>query len=205
MRLYVSTLWVALVTALLAAIPAEAQLTDIDCVAIVDSVGTRVARVTSGVIDKHFFYKGHNGFTVPFRVNKNDFMHGVAENIWFTDANCSSTPFVQITFGNPSATSVLIGQDVYYAEPAAVPQRFQALSKRSTLDLSCQPTDGFGNFAPAIGQFTLPQYTPPFFIEPEACFTPAPRVAALTPYGLGAMALVLSFGAYLMVRRPTVV
>jgi hypothetical protein len=29
-------------------------------------------------------------------------------------------------------------------------------------------------------------------------------VTALTPYGLGAMALVLAFGAYLMMQRPEV-
>jgi hypothetical protein len=55
------------------------------------------------------------------------------------------------------------------------------------------------NVAPRLSAFT-----PPFHLEPEACFTPSPAVAALTPYGLGAMALVLGFGSYLMVRRPRV-
>ena len=44
MRLYVSLPLSALVIALLSAIPAEAQTTDVDCVALVDSAGARVAR-----------------------------------------------------------------------------------------------------------------------------------------------------------------
>jgi hypothetical protein len=49
--------------------------------------------------------------------------------------------------------------------------------------------------------FRFPTFTPPFHLEPEACYTPSLAVAALTPYGLGAMALVLAFGAYVFGTR----
>ena len=49
MRLYVSRLLFALVAALLTPISAEAQVSDVDCAAIIDSDGTRVARWQGGL------------------------------------------------------------------------------------------------------------------------------------------------------------
>jgi hypothetical protein len=40
-----------------------------------------------------------------------------------------------------------------------------------------------------------------FPIIPEACYTPAPTVAALTTRSLFSMAVLLAFGAYVMRKR----
>jgi hypothetical protein len=200
MRLYVSLLLLALFTALLTPISAEAQASDVDCVALFDSDGTRVARVQSVNSSNLTFLKVHNGFPVVLQFFENGFRTR-DDSVWFTDANCLSTAFVASDSENAISPSAIIGQDVYYADPAAVPQNVQVLSYLSEADGSCQPTNTFQDAAPVIGQFTLPQYTPPFHLEPEPCYTPSPAVAALTPYGLGAMALVLGFGAYLTMRR----
>jgi hypothetical protein len=72
-----------------------------------------------------------------------------------------------------SPISVVAGQEVYYTEPGAVLQTVRVLSVRhSHTGGICATTDVTTEYAPVIGQFTLPQYTPPFTIEPEACFTP---------------------------------
>ena len=90
--------------------------------------------------------------------------------------------------------------DVWYPDTLATREETSILSKRSSSDV-CTLVSGSVTGVPAL-HMTLPTYTPPFHLEPEACYTPPSAVAALTPYGLGAMALVLGFGSYLMVRRP---
>jgi hypothetical protein len=198
MRLYVSLLLLAFAIAFATPSPAVAQLTDVDCLALFDADGTRIARSITTNSTNVFFSKTHNGFPVLIQA-ETDSLNSLGGTLYFTDANCSSTPFVY----NPDdmLPTVLIGQDVYYSDPTAVDQNIRALSYLSESDGSCYQTDEFRDAAPVIGQFTLPQYTPPFHLEPEACYTPDPSVAALTPYGLGAMAFVFAFGAYLMRRR----
>jgi hypothetical protein len=190
----------ALVAVLLVPFTVEAQTTDVDCVALFDSDGTRVARTSNANFENLMFYKEHNGFAVQLQYIENGFRTGGGA-VDFTDANCSSTPFVEPAYSYPISSGVLIGQDVYYSDPVAVPQNIQVLSYLSEDDGSCQPTNKFRDASPVIGQFTLPQYTPPFHLEPEACYTPPSAVAALTPYSLGAMALVLAFGAYVFGTR----
>jgi hypothetical protein len=89
---------------------------------------------------------------------------------------------------------------VYYSNPFSVQQSIQALSFRDQGTEICETFNQPRDAAPAV-QFTIPEYTTPFHLEPEACYTPDPSVAALTPYSLGAMALVLAFGAYVMRKR----
>ena len=124
MRVFIPAFLLALVAALHIPTSTSAQ-TDVDCVAIVDSVGTKVGRVITASAAQ-LFYKGHNGFAVPLWLFDNA-ITGISSFIYFTDANCSSTPFVEISFGIASPTSAVIGQDVYYSEPTAVPQNVQAL------------------------------------------------------------------------------
>lgn len=173
MHLYASCLLFALLTPILLSIPAEAQVSDVDCVAIVDAEGTRVARAILDVHAVQFFYKGHDGFAVPLTLSQQT-IRGTINRIWFTDENCSSTRFAEVETSLPNATSVLIGQDVYYTEPFAVTQNVQALSYISGNE-GCQPANPTPvslDAAPLTRQFTLPPYTPPFTIEPEECSTP---------------------------------
>ncbi len=65
----------------------------------------------------------------------------------------------------------------------------------------CSNSVGALNSAVPALNFTLPTFTPPFHLAPEACFTAPPMVTALTPLGLGAMALVMAFAAYVMRRE----
>jgi hypothetical protein len=206
MRLFLLAILVAIPAVLQSPTSAEAQITDVDCVAIVDSVGTRVARATqSDNGQQPVFNLGHNGLAIPFNFNPAPpFIHGTQDQVWFTNADCSSTPFVNAGPDFPAPISVAIGGNVYYSQPnAAVQHRtFLARRREGSSGGSCELlTDVRSDMAPASLQFTLPDYKPPFYIEPEACYTPDPSVAALTPYSLGAMAFLLAFGAYLMVAR----
>jgi hypothetical protein len=95
----------------------------------------------------------------------------------------------------------VISHNVYYTLPYAPIENIAIHSRRSNdSGAPCDAVTSTVDVAPAV-QFTLPDYTPPFFIEPEACYTPDPTVAALTPYGFGAMAFLLAFGAYVMKKR----
>ena len=170
MHLYVSFLLFALFVPVFGSTPAEAQSGDVDCLAIVDAEGTRVARVILDVHAVQFFYKEHDGFAVPLTLSQQA-IRGTLSRIWFTDDNCSSTPFTEIQITQPMATSVLIGQEVYYAEPFAITQEIQALSYLSDQE-ECQspdPTPSAVVATPITHQFTLPQYMPPFTVEPETC------------------------------------
>jgi hypothetical protein len=215
MRLYVVIVLFVLVAALLVPISASAQA-DVDCVAIVESDGTRVARATHlGSEDQTSFYLGHNGFAVPLILvnqafvgsgNKNSGNPGDGKTIYFMDATCSTTPFIRVTIAGASSVlprSAVIGREVYYSEPA-VRQIAEFLSFIST-DLgqsgNCEQIIQTEFAVSAPHNFTISQYTPPFIVEPEACYTPPSAVAALTPYSLAAMALVLAFSAYVMQTR----
>ena len=174
MRAYVSCLLFSLVTALLIPISAEAQVIDVDCVAIIDSGGARVARTE--LIDDfqvRVFHIEHNGFAVPFRLISQE-IYGTRNEVRFTDTACSSAPFVNFA-GNltPSPTSAVIGQDVYYAEPSSVGKFVAVQSEIRTDTGSCKSSsDPAANVVPALHHFTIPSYTPPFTIEPEPCSTP---------------------------------
>ncbi len=170
MRLLVSPLLFALVTVLVTPIPAEAQLTDVDCVALVDSVGTRVARAYPNRDLTSVFFFEHNGETVQLTLQTQK-IQGLRQVVFFTDAACTSTPYVDPFPG--VTTSVVVDQDVYYVDPFAVEQPVVSLSRRDSLLGPCQTITLSADLAPAI-HFTLPQFTPPFILESEACSTPAP-------------------------------
>jgi hypothetical protein len=201
MRLHAAPLLIVLVAAFHVPSPAEAQVSDVDCVAIFDSDGNRVARSQVPTSSGGVFHMGHNGFAVPLYMDDQT-INGSVGFLRFTDTSCLSTPFIQpISGGSVGPESAVIGQEVYYTE---APSDTQAVQLRSRLNLSsgvCQTENAIDEVTPALGQFSLPAFTPPFHLEPEACYTPDPSVAALTPYGLGAMAFVFAFGAYVMKKR----
>ncbi|MBW2543374.1 MAG: hypothetical protein JRF15_14910 [Deltaproteobacteria bacterium] len=173
MNLHTSLRLLALLIPLLHAISAKAQSGDVNCAAIVDADGTRVARAMLDVHAVQFFYKGHDGFAVPLSLSQQT-IRGTANRIWFTDENCSEIGFIEIQSSQPTPTSVRIGQDVYYVEPFAMTQEIQAYSYMSDQE-GCQPTNPNPtsvDATPVTHEFALPQYTPPFTVEPEDCSAP---------------------------------
>jgi hypothetical protein len=123
-----------------------------------------------------------------------------SSNLYFTNANCTGDEYMIWESGiQPQAHRV--GTDVWYADTTAIPAPLSPGSRRNADSGFCDNSVGaIGSAVPAFN-FTLPTYTPPFHLEPEACYTPPSAVAALTPYGLGALALVLAFGAYVFGTR----
>ena len=189
MRLYVSRLFFAVVTALLAAGSAEAQTADIDCVALVDSVGTRIARAVQEVENNATdFYIRHNGLAIPLRVLNQIIVGstgaqggiGHGDIAWFTDANCSSPPLIAVKESvNRTilpASVVVAEQNVFYSDPTSVPQRIEVLSlKHDGIEICSPASPQLIATVPAIAQFELPQYTSPYHLEPEPCSTPEPE------------------------------
>jgi hypothetical protein len=105
------------------------------------------------------------------------------------------------TSGQVVKAATVVGNDVWYQDMGAAEVSGIATSSHLAADGSCNNATSSANRVVPAYTFTLPTFTPPFHLEPEACYTPDPSVAALTPYGLGAMALVLAFGAYVMRKR----
>jgi hypothetical protein len=155
-------------------------------------------------VDFVSFYEEHNGIAVPLYI-QGQALTGLEDNIYFADASCSSEPFLYDRPLDLTVVSGVMGQDVFYNFPSTGLQNLQYNSRFDTKSETCIATSDSSELLPAVYNFTIPQYITPFHLEPEACYTPSPAVAALTPYGLGAMALVLGFGSYLMVRRDPAV
>jgi hypothetical protein len=205
MRLYVSCRFFILVAAFHIPSSAVAQ-TDVDCVAIFDALGDRVARVVTAIENSPAFYIENNGFAFPFRL-KDQLIYGTRDALYFADSTCSGTPYLLANGEippSPSPVSVAHGPDVYYAEPDAPQVSIGLGGRRRTDTWVCEGSGlpGGANGAWAAQQFfVIPKYQSPFTIEPEACFVPPPMVTALTPYSLGAMALMLAFGAYVLRKR----
>ena len=195
MRLYVSSLLFALVTALLIPISASAQ-TDADCLAVYDANGTRVARIYEPFLTGSIFL-ADQGRLAGFQINKNEIR--ASSQLHFTGEDCTGDAFMTAQDLQPQA--YLAGTDVWYPDTMALAiSRFSNSRKLAGSPL-CTPESTLRTFTVPAMNFTLPTFAPPFHVEPEACFTPAPGVAALTPYGLGAMALVFAFSAYVIGKR----
>jgi hypothetical protein len=198
MRLYVAFVLLALVTALLIPISASAQ-SDVDCVAIYDWNGVRVGRThdtRTGAVAVLFDHEGRVAQIVLDR-------HTIrsTESVFFTDFNCTGDSFMR-TRGQAILTAQVVGNDVWYPDMGAAELFAQPIESSQNGSGFCD-NDGSKEVTEVVPAytFTLPTFTPPFHLEPEACYTPDPSVAALTPYGLGAMAFVFAFGAYLMMQR----
>ena len=193
-----TTRTILLAVVLLIPISAVAQLIDVDCVALFDADGTRVARVDRTNKRDDGFFISHNGVLVPLSYN-GDLISGPNNRLFFESVDCSSAPLVEADFQTTFFRVVAVGNDVYYSDSGAVPQEGQFLSSLSEGG-NCQNVPGNELVVPAPFRFTLPN-TLPFHLEPEACFTPAPEVAALGPRSLLATVLLLAFGAVLLMRR----
>jgi len=197
MRLYVSCLLLVLVTALLVPISAGAQ-ESADCVAIIDANGTRVARWqgSSTVLFDHQGRVARLSLVTNTRLDAN-------ANLFFTGANCTGDEYmIWETPVQPEAHGV--GTDIWYPDTTATAAPQFINSSEAAESGQCNPVGSTMDFMVPAFNFTLPTFTPPYHLEPEACFTPSPMVSALTPYALGAMVLVLALSAYLMMKRPEV-
>jgi hypothetical protein len=107
--------------------------------------------------------------------------------------------------GDPLQSEVQIipgNAEVWYPNTLAPRELIDPGSQRLATG-QCTNASGPDLLHPAL-TITLPTYTPRFHVEFEPCFIAPPIVSALTPYGLGTMALVLAFRAYLMMQRPEV-
>jgi hypothetical protein len=194
MRLYVAPLLFALVAALLIPISASAQI-DAECAAVHDANGLRVGRAYQHG-DFTTVLLNVDGRVVNLRATRGK-LRGESI-VFFAEADCAGVGYIE-EWLLPEAQ--LIGNDLYYPDTLAI-TRINLVSRRIHTG-ECNTEGGLPaarDVFPAP-HATLPTYTQPFHLEPEACYTPDPSVAALTPYGLGAMALVLGFGAYVMVRQ----
>jgi hypothetical protein len=200
MRLYAAPLLFALVTALLIPISASAW-TDAECAAVYDWDGTRVGRVhDSGDGDAAVLF-AHEGRVAKIVFVRDSILSSAVVN--FTGTNCTGDAYMG-TSGQVVKAATVVGNDVWYQDMGAVEASGIATSSHIAADGSCNNATGSTHNAVPAYTFTLPTFTPPFYLEPEACYTPPSAVAALTPYSLGAMALVLAFGSYLTMRRPQV-
>ena len=68
-----------------------------------------------------------------------------------------------------------MGQEVYYKEPIPgepLPPITNDFKSYFSLDQGCQNTEPILRASPVSRHFTIPQYTPPFHLEPEPCFIP---------------------------------
>jgi hypothetical protein len=196
MRLFVSCLLFALVAALLTPISASAQNAAF-CTALYDANGSRLGQavqadsVTTLLLNQ-------NGRIV--RLDATPFLIQGNASVYFTEADCTGDAYMLFGQIQPLAGKDSQSNDVWYQDTVTMFELIDTESERYHGG-TCVPNLDSRTKIPAL-HMTLPTFTPPFHLEPESCFTPNPAVAALTPYGLGAMAFVLAFGAYLMVRRP---
>ena len=163
MRLYVF----ALITALLVPISASAQ-TDAECAAIHDWNGTRVGRVqhadTGGA--RVLFDDGGRIAMVTFDRNST---RSIGE-VFFTGGNCTGDMFMY-SQGLVAIEAHVVGSDVWYPDLSAAPVLIQMESKYLSDGRCSEGSFAIGGVLPAY-TFTLPTFTPPFHLEPEACFTP---------------------------------
>jgi len=198
MRLYVPRLLLVLVTALLIPFSASAQQSA-DCVAVHDWNGTRVGRAHESIADAAVLFD-HEGRVAQIVLDRRSIRS--LERVYFTGANCTGDMFM-VTQGKVNVTAQVVGSDVWYPDLSAAEVSFTAGSVQEKTGICNDGVVPANEVVPAY-TFTMPSFTPPFHLEPEACFTPSPMVAALTPYALGVMVLVLALSAYLMMQRPQV-
>jgi hypothetical protein len=172
MRLYTFSLLFALVTALLIPISASAQ-TDAECVAFYDADGTRVARAGVGSsspsndLNEAVIFLAHGGLVALLDVTKNRLVGN--GGVWFTGAGCTGDAYMLAGATQPMA--YLNGNDVWYPDTSAPTVSVTSQSERRA-DGSCAATTVVVNPAAPAFNFAIPTFTPPFHLEPEACFTP---------------------------------
>ena len=166
MRLFVSCLLFALVTALLIPISASAQ-TEAQCVAVYDSNGTRVGRANSG--DTTDIHLSHQGRVVMLRVGRDGFQSN--GHVWFIGANCAGEAFMSASGGAVTDPANVVGADVWYPDqslPSATILPASGLEEQG----NCIARDTtVADVVPAFN-FTLPTYTPPIHFEAEPCAEP---------------------------------
>jgi hypothetical protein len=198
MRLRTTPLFFALVTALLIPISASAQ-TDTFCTAVYDANGNRIGQATQSGGETTLLLN-QNGRIVRLSVGPYVIDGGAV--VYYTGEGCTGDAYMTVTAVQPIAQKQSALNDVWYPDTVAGTEYLGMASQIGT-SAECIPSSRSDDMFPAL-HMTLPAYSWPFHLEPEACYTPDPAVAALTPYSLGAMAFVLAFGTYLMVRRPRV-
>ena len=195
MRQILTALLSCLITALLLPISASAQA-DTFCTAAYDADGYRVGLATqSDAFTTLLLNQG--GRIVRLNIGPTQITGNAT--VFYTGAGCSGNTYMLLNELQPLAGKDAALNDVWYPDTLALPTTVNLLSERSNSG-PCVTDFQIREVVPALN-LTLPQFTPPFHLEPEACYTPDPTVAALTPYGLGAMAFVLAFGAYVLKKQ----
>ena len=196
MRVFLAAQLIALIATLHIAGSASAQ-TDTFCTAAYDADGYRVGLVTQAN-DQTTLLLNQDGRIARLNITADQ----VAGNatVFYTGSNCTESAYMLNDQLQPLAGKDAGLDDVWYPDTLASPTQGVYLVSVRNNSGPCTPAFSIRDVVPALN-LTLPEFTPPFRLEPEACYTPDPAVAALTPYGLGAMVFVLAFGAYLMVAR----
>jgi hypothetical protein len=200
MRLNASFLFFALVTALLVPISASAQ-TDAFCTAVYDANGDRVGKAVQNATVTTLLLQ-QDGRVI--RLYASGSVVNGRTPVYFTETNCAGDAYMESPGLAPEAHLVRLSTTIWYPDTLVpdVPQITPA-SVRDKDGVCTDSSEIVGGVSPALSM-TFPIYASPHHLEAEACYTPSPAVAALTPYSLGAMALVLAFGAYLNMRRQRV-
>jgi len=94
-----------------------------------------------------------------------------AATVYFTEADCTGDAYMTRD-GIIQPSAYVVGTDVWYPDTAATLVPLTPASRRDSNTGACINSVGsLGPAAPAYN-FTLPTYTPPFHVGPEACFTP---------------------------------
>ncbi len=170
MRLYVSCLLVALVTALLIPISAGAQ-ESADCAAVFDSTGARIARVQHYEDPYVIAFLNHNGNLVPIRAGHGRISGFQEQKLFYTEPDCVSDSFIVHAPSSRFMYSRRVGSSIVYADPNGVSEDVGYQSINDVIH-GCLTTIGIAHGVVSTLQFTLPTFTSPFKVKPEPCFTP---------------------------------
>jgi len=195
MRVLLAAPLVALMAPLLIAASASAQ-TEAFCTAAYDANGNRVGTATQSDVNTTLLLN-QDGRIIRLDVGATQIAGNAT--VFYTGPGCTDNAYMLMTQLQPLAGKDPDLDDVWYPDTLALSTTVYLQSERTNSG-PCVNDFQIRDVVPALN-LTLPEFTPPFHLESEACYTPDPAVAALTPYGLGAMAFVLAFGAYLMRMR----
>jgi len=172
-------------------------LTEIECAAVYDSVGTRVGRAADVGGQPRVLFE-HEGRVVFFQVSRKKIES--IESVLFTEANCMGDAFIHHS-GRLSGGYNVVGTNVWYPDllaPAATLDLAPALSKLDTFGVCTDGSFIATGLVPAF-TFTLPTFVPIFHLEPEPCSTVA--VASLGTRALLALCVLFACGAIWRMRR----
>jgi hypothetical protein len=92
------------------------------------------------------------------------------DTVFFTGPGCTGDAYMQ-RHDLLQPLAHVGGNEVWYPDTTATLTSPLTQSQKDWTDVCTDATQSTQNSVPAYN-FTLPTYTPPFHVEPEACFTP---------------------------------